>query len=75
MVRTVIIPQKTDVHISVPESYIGKEIEILIYAKEEIHEQINNQVHKTMASYKGIITKEQAADLQNYIKASREEWK
>jgi translation elongation factor EF-G len=74
MVRTLIIPKKTDVHITVPESYIGKEIEVLLYAREEIDEEKEDSKVRTMAFYKGILTSEEAAELQEYVKKSREEW-
>jgi len=74
MVRTVIIPQKTDVHIIVPENYIGKEIEVLLYATDEINEEKEDSNPHKMSFYKGILTSEEAGELQEYVKKSRGEW-
>ena len=43
-----------------------------MYAIEELSENKNSQ--KTMAAYKGILTKEEAEQLQESVKQSREEW-
>jgi len=37
MIRTLITPDKQDVSIHIPESYIGKQIEILLYAVDELN--------------------------------------
>lgn len=37
MVRTVITPQQQNISITVPENYIGKQIEVLLYAVDELN--------------------------------------
>ena len=39
MVRTVITPTKTDIHLAIPKNYIGKRIEITFFAIDELEEQ------------------------------------
>ena len=36
MIRIVSIPQSDNVEFSIPEEYIGKEVEIIIFPKEEV---------------------------------------
>ena len=38
MVRTVITPRQTDILLAIPESYIGKKIEVTFFALEELFE-------------------------------------
>ena len=73
MTRTVMTPINNNIVLPIPDKYIGKKIEILFYAVEELTEEV--QVKKnTMAKYKGIISAEVADQLQQNAKQSREEW-
>lgn len=72
MTKTVITPKNNSILLPVPEEYVGKELEVLMYAVEELSE---NKLHvKTMESYKGILTTEEAEQLQRYVRKSREAW-
>lgn len=73
MVKTVIIPQNNSIHLSVPEAYIGKEIEILLYAKEELTEA-KPAVANNAARFKGILTTEEADQYDTYLQKARNEW-
>ena len=72
MIRTTIIPTDTDIHLSIPEDYVGKEIEVMCYPLDELT-QTKTPVKK-MVDFKQILTVEEADNLQNYVKKSREEW-
>ncbi|GEO11012.1 hypothetical protein [Segetibacter aerophilus] len=72
MTKTIITPANNNVLLAIPDSYIGKKIEVLMYAVEELSE--STLLPKTMSSYKGILTSEEAEQLQEYVKQSREEW-
>lgn len=73
MIRTIIIPENKDVHILIPDKYIGKKLEVLLYAMDEPLDVLPEKVN-TMAAYKGILTPKEAGQLQEYVKKSREEW-
>ena len=72
MIRATIRPLNTDIHISIPSEYVGKNIEVLLYATDEATNIIPEE--NTMARFKGILTPEEAEHLQEYVKKSREEW-
>ena len=72
MIRTIITPQQADILISVPPQYIGKKLEVLLYAVEEITEEVAPPV--TMAQFWGILSDEAAQDLREASVKSREEW-
>ena len=73
MIKTTITPIKSDYLLNIPSNYIGKELEIFIYAKDEI--TVENNVKKSISSkYKGILTKEEADNYQLHITNSRLEW-
>ncbi|UMQ53432.1 hypothetical protein FH582_16005 [Leptospira interrogans] len=72
MIRTRITPKNTDLHLSIPEGYVGKNIEVLLYAVDEIKEEPKTSV--TMKDFRGTLSKESAASLKDKIKKERDEW-
>lgn len=72
MIRTSITPQQADISISIPPQYIGKKLEVLLYAVEEITEEPAPPV--TMAQFWGILSKETAQDILQRSEESRNEW-
>ena len=46
MVRTIITPQNTDIHISIPQKYVGKRVEITFLDLDEIEAKKQVQVSK-----------------------------
>lgn len=76
MIKTVVIPKNNNYNLAIPSNYIGKKIEILFYALDELAEQKTDDSKKIKLSdkYKGSITKEQGQDLNNHIKQMRNEW-
>ena len=73
MIRTTITPVNTDIHLSIPDDYVGRKVEVLLYA---IDEPVDVQPVKatTMAQFWGVISKESAEDLQKHAAQSRNEW-
>ncbi|XDD51256.1 hypothetical protein AB3N59_05680 [Leptospira sp. WS92.C1] len=72
MIKTRITPKNTELHISIPEGYVGKSIEVLLYAVDEIKEEPKK--HITMKDFRGILSKETATRLQEDVKKERDEW-
>ena len=72
MIRTTITPQQADVLVSVPPQYIGKKLEVLLYAVEEVTEEVAPPA--TMAQFWGILSKKTADDILHRSKESRNEW-
>jgi hypothetical protein len=73
MIRTTIKPTNTDVHISIPDNYVGRNLEVLLYATDEPQNIVSEEVN-TMSKYRGILSSDEADELQEYVKKSREEW-
>lgn len=75
MIKTIVIPQKNSYNLAIPNSYVGKKIEILFYALDELAEQktISSKT-KLSDKYKGTISKEQGESLNEHIKQMRNEW-
>jgi hypothetical protein len=73
MVKTLIVPTENILHIEIPNNYIGKEVEILLYAKEEL---IDNKIEskKKASDFKNIFTKEEGKLFDTYISKIRNEW-
>ncbi len=73
MIRTIITPDKQRVSINVPKSYVGKKIEVLLYAVEELIEELPSKINKA-ARFKGLLSTEQAERYHQYLKKARNEW-
>lgn len=74
MVRTVLIPKDTNVHLSIPKNYVGRKIEVMCYPVDELVEENETISPKNMSSFKGLLSSDEADQLQEYVKKSREEW-
>lgn len=75
MIKTLITPENQDVSIHIPENYVGKEIEVLMYAVDELTQNIPPKKMK-FSDFRGKLnlTEEQYIDFQNYLKEVRNEW-
>ncbi len=75
MIRTVITPEKQDLSIHLPKKYVGRQIEVLLYAVDELNEQ-EDLKKKKPSDFRGTLklTDEQYEDFQSHIKDIRNEW-
>jgi hypothetical protein len=75
MIRTSITPEKQDVSIHIPENYVGRQIEVLLYAVDELNEQ-ESLKKKKPSEFRGALklSDEQYADFQSHLKDIRNEW-
>ena len=72
MIKTTITPKKNNYLITIPNSYVGKELEVLIYAKDEI--LFEKKSKKSMADFQGIISDSTANAMHLEIQESRNSW-
>lgn len=73
MIRTIVTPQNNNIHLFIPNNYIGKEIEVFLYAKEELVEQKINKVN-TASRFKGLLNNDEANKYDNYLQQTRNQW-
>ena len=73
MIRTIITPQNNSLYLTIPNSYIGKEIEVLLYSKDELMEE-NVSPKKTMADFSGILSNSDYQSLKTHTQQARKEW-
>ena len=73
MIRTVITPQNTDIHISIPENYVGRKMEVLLYATDEVVEE-KTKSSDTLAQFWNVLSEETGEDLHKSATKSRNEW-
>ena len=74
MVRTVVIPQNTDIHFLIPLSYIGKEIEIIAFSKDDVKEEKKSPSQNFSSKFKGLLTEDEAVKYQEYLIKARNQW-
>ncbi len=72
MIKTVIIPQNNRFNLDIPANYIGKKIEILLYALDEVIETEKNI--KKPSDFLGIFNEEEATNFEQHIEQMRKEW-
>ena len=73
MVKTIAIPENNNLNLFIPNEYVGKEIEILFYAKQELKEQ-NASPKKKPSDFFGTLSKEEGEKMQVYVTECRNEW-
>jgi hypothetical protein len=75
MIRTTITPKNQDLSIHIPEDYVGRQIEVLLYAVDELLQE-EKTAPKKSADFRGKLklTNEQYTDFQNHLKDIRSEW-
>jgi hypothetical protein len=78
MIRTHIIPETNNVQVTVPDNYIGKKVEVIVFTEEEGIENKSDSKTKpgNISKYKGILnlSKERYDDFQKHAKDIRDEW-
>ena len=76
MIHTSLIPEHQDlsIQIHVPIEYIGKRIEVLLYAHDEANEG-RSPVQRPISNFRGALklTDTQYNDFQDFVKKGREE--
>jgi hypothetical protein len=75
MIHTIVTPSKRELHLSIPEEYVGKKIEILLYTTDEGKEKKVSK--KKSRKLRGALnlSDEQYKDFQQHAKNTRSEWK
>lgn len=74
MIKTVVVPQNNNFNIVIPNQYVGKKIEILVYALDEVAEEESIPIKKTMADFLGTLSDATANDLHQHLTESRNSW-
>jgi hypothetical protein len=73
MVKTIVTPQDNNYNLTIPANYIGRKIEILLYAIDEVVEE-KNTARKKPSDFFGTLTQEEGEKFHNYILQARNEW-
>jgi len=75
MIRAIITPENQDISIHIPENYVGKQIEVLLYDVDEVNQSAAENKKKP-SEFRGKLklTDEQYNDIQLHIKNTRDEW-
>ena len=72
MIRTIITPSNTDVHISIPLEYVGKTIEISYLPVDELENKPEKNLK--MIDFWNTISDETAKKLHDQVREIRQEW-
>lgn|GEM_PF-6185107 len=69
MTSTIITPRRSRVSVSVPPSYVGKQVAVTFSLIDE-----PKPVERLSDKFRGVFTKEDAESFNKHVKAMREEW-
>jgi len=72
MIRTRIIPSSNNISVAIPDSYIGKKVEVILFTEDDNQE--GKEKKGEIKSYKGKLSKERASELQKFAAQIRKEW-
>jgi len=73
MVRTTFIPNQTVVELALPNHYVGKKVEFLIYISDEI-EMPKSTKPNNAAQFKGLLSADETESFNQYLTTVRQEW-
>ena len=73
MIKTIVTPQQNNINLAIPNNYIGREIEVLVYATDELEEK-KLRPKKTMADFCGVLLDNAYQYLKLHTQQAREEW-
>ncbi|HTB32735.1 MAG TPA: hypothetical protein VK808_11945 [Bacteroidia bacterium] len=75
MIHTTVTPVNSKVSLTVPEEYIGKKVEVLLYTLEEAEPNPTaSNPKKKPSDYAGSLSAKAADQFLNHIEQSRNEW-
>lgn len=74
MIHTILTPSDTDIHLSIPKEYVGKQIEILLYTTDEGKEEKAPTAKSRKLRGTLNLSDEQYKDFQQHTKNTRSEW-
>ena len=72
MVKTLLTPQQAQISIHIPQKYVGRQIEVLFYATDELTEEKITKTNQA-ANFKGLLTAEEGEKYHTYLKKARTE--
>ena len=73
MVRSLLTPQSKEIQISIPDSYVGKKVEVIVFACDE-PEVTTEKVTNVMAQFWGVISEDTTEAMHQHVAESRMEW-
>jgi hypothetical protein len=74
MIKTIAIPKNNTYNLAIPNNYIGKKIEILFYAIDEVAVEKSEGSKKTMADFSGVLSESDYQSLKEHTQDARKEW-
>jgi len=73
MIRSLVTPQTNDLHIALPDDYIGRKVEVLVFAYDEPID-VPKPPLGIMAQFWGVISDETTSQMHIHVDESRTEW-
>lgn len=72
MIHTQLVPDSNNISVAIPDNYIGKKVEIILFSEDEM--EGNGDIKGEIKRYKGMLSKERALEMQKFAVDIRKEW-
>jgi hypothetical protein len=73
MIRSLITPETNSLQIAIPDNYIGKKVEVLVFTYDEPSE-VPSTTQGIMSQFWGVISEKTTQEMHQHLAHSREEW-
>ena len=71
MIRSLLTPQTNDLHIAIPDEYVGKKVEVLVFTYDDKEPSTTPDI---MAQFWGVISDKTTDEMHKHVVQSRTEW-
>ena len=72
MIKTSVIPKNNSLKLAIPDNYIGKEVEVLLYLKDEVN--VESKSDASITNFAGILSEEDYQSLKSHVAEARSSW-
>ncbi len=75
MIRTHLVPETNNVTVPIPDNYIGKKVEVIVFTDEDMQSDHLSQPNPgNIKKLEGFLTPERAIEFQKFAEEIRNEW-
>ena len=74
MIRSLLTPQSNNLNIAIPDDYVGKKVEVLVFTYDDILEVPVTNTTNIMEQFWGVISNHTTEEMHKHVEQSRSEW-
>jgi hypothetical protein len=74
MIRSLVTPESNSLQIAIPDDYVGKKVEILVFTHDEATPTIAASTPDVMSQFWGVISEHTTEEMHRHVAQSKAEW-